>query len=434
MYKSQLKRFTFYKNGDKGDDGRGIGGVIRQYYLSTSKVTPTGGEWKDEAPTWEYGKYLWIRDKISYTDGDTVYTTPYCDSSWEAVNEVDKQILAWCMDNDKTYINGAKIYTGTITADKLKVNSLSSISADIGTITAGTIKGIDIIGSKFLVNKERNIVVTQADLDALDSYFAGTGTLTDEQISRLDVNQDGRISGLDMILCEKILLGQKPGQFTDTISIFNDGVSKIVLSTTNGENTYETIISTGGINTKNIYASGEIRTERVDSGVYGFGDDEYDPTFALTYYDEETNKLLELYAPELPLDIWCKSIKCNDTLLTIGAGETWASGEVPANGYLSGSAKQLWFSIPVGPTMVGITKANCTSLKMNLRTVNGTFVGEGYQADGYEYVGESNYTITTEVNLKTNTIIVGMRQTVSYNATDQSPISVSILDSTFEFE
>ena len=131
MYKSQLKRFTFYKN---GDEGRGIGGVIRQYYLSTSKVTPTGGEWKDEAPTWEYGKYLWIRDKISYTDGDTVYTTPYCDSSWEAVNEVDAQILAWCMDNDRTYINGAKIYTGSITADKLKVDSLESISANIGGI------------------------------------------------------------------------------------------------------------------------------------------------------------------------------------------------------------------------------------------------------------------------------------------------------------
>ena len=56
----------------------------------------------------------------------------------------------WCYDNDITYINGGKIYTGTVTADqlaansvtagKIKVDSLSAISANIGTVTAGTIQ------------------------------------------------------------------------------------------------------------------------------------------------------------------------------------------------------------------------------------------------------------------------------------------------------
>lgn len=60
----------------------------------------------------------------------------------------------WCYNNDITYINGGKIYTGTvtavqiaakaITADKLNVTSLSAISANLGTVTAGTIKGTTI--------------------------------------------------------------------------------------------------------------------------------------------------------------------------------------------------------------------------------------------------------------------------------------------------
>ena len=46
----------------------------------------------------------------------------------------------WCYNNDITYINGGKIYTGTVTADKINVSSLSAISANIGTVTAGTIQ------------------------------------------------------------------------------------------------------------------------------------------------------------------------------------------------------------------------------------------------------------------------------------------------------
>jgi hypothetical protein len=44
---------------------------------------------------------------------------------------------AWCHANDKTLINGSKIYTGTITADKISVNSLEAIVAKIGGFTIG---------------------------------------------------------------------------------------------------------------------------------------------------------------------------------------------------------------------------------------------------------------------------------------------------------
>lgn len=74
--------------GATGATGTGIASMTQQYYMSDSKTTQTGGSWVESMPTWSNGKYLWTRYKVVYKNPtSTVYTTPVCDSSWEAVNE-----------------------------------------------------------------------------------------------------------------------------------------------------------------------------------------------------------------------------------------------------------------------------------------------------------------------------------------------------------
>lgn len=74
--------------GPTGATGTGVASMTQQYYMSDSKTTQTGGSWVESMPTWSYGKYLWTRYKVTYKNpASTVYTTPVCDSSWEAVNE-----------------------------------------------------------------------------------------------------------------------------------------------------------------------------------------------------------------------------------------------------------------------------------------------------------------------------------------------------------
>lgn len=70
--------------------GQGIDCVTEEYAINSDKTNaPTIG-WSTKCPTWETGKYLWTRSKIIYNNPtETVYTTPYCDSSWEAVNEIE---------------------------------------------------------------------------------------------------------------------------------------------------------------------------------------------------------------------------------------------------------------------------------------------------------------------------------------------------------
>lgn len=64
--------------------------------------------------------------------------------SYSTLGTVPSSVLenvATAINTNTTTIDGAKITTGTIAADKILVSSLSAISANIGTMTAGVLKG-----------------------------------------------------------------------------------------------------------------------------------------------------------------------------------------------------------------------------------------------------------------------------------------------------
>lgn len=101
-----------------GSDGRSVSSITTEFYLSTSKTTQTGGSWVTAMPEWVSGKYLWTRSKIVYSNpSGTEYTEPTCDSSWEAVNEIQvggrnyirnsnfvSELFNWSADSGDVYI------------------------------------------------------------------------------------------------------------------------------------------------------------------------------------------------------------------------------------------------------------------------------------------------------------------------------------------
>lgn len=78
--------------GQNGTNGVGVENIVTLFYLSTSKTGLRGGAWVTTMPAWSAGYYLWTRSKITYTDGTISSTAPVCDSSWEAVNELDAKL------------------------------------------------------------------------------------------------------------------------------------------------------------------------------------------------------------------------------------------------------------------------------------------------------------------------------------------------------
>lgn len=78
--------------GPQGDDGRGVEEVIIQYAKNQSTTNAPTSEWSTTMPTYQEGYYLWMRTRIKYTDStDYVYSTPVCDQSWKAAQEVYTQ-------------------------------------------------------------------------------------------------------------------------------------------------------------------------------------------------------------------------------------------------------------------------------------------------------------------------------------------------------
>ena len=74
----------------KGQYGTGVVSIIEEYARNKDKTTaPTSG-WSTNPPVWEEGYYLWTRSKITYKNPTkTEYTTPICDSSWEALESLE---------------------------------------------------------------------------------------------------------------------------------------------------------------------------------------------------------------------------------------------------------------------------------------------------------------------------------------------------------
>ena len=83
------------------------------------------------------------------------YTNPNIMDMWTKTFSIAK----WCRNNDITYIDGGKLYTGSVTADKISVNDLSALGASIGgfTIDHQKIQSVaDIGGVRYQAWMERN--------------------------------------------------------------------------------------------------------------------------------------------------------------------------------------------------------------------------------------------------------------------------------------
>ena len=73
---------TGYRENLKGSQGVSVSSVKKQYYLSTSDSTQTGGSWSDTIPQYVSGRFYWSRQVTTWSDGSTPTTgTPILEVS-----------------------------------------------------------------------------------------------------------------------------------------------------------------------------------------------------------------------------------------------------------------------------------------------------------------------------------------------------------------
>lgn len=110
-------------NGAKGNDGISIVSVAIEYAKSTSNTTePTTG-WTTNllSLNWTPSNYIWSREVITYSNNTTGKTAARVDKALSVV-------AGWCSSNNETYIDGSKIYTGSITSTQLNTDAITSLN------------------------------------------------------------------------------------------------------------------------------------------------------------------------------------------------------------------------------------------------------------------------------------------------------------------
>lgn len=161
--------YSISKAGETGATGNGISATSINYVASTSGTTvPTSG-WTAAIPAVPEGQYLWTRTRLTYTNGNTneSYAVAKQGEKGDPTGILSQNTvptaaqryvgMLWKNTGAAGYYNGATYrWNGSafelyiFTAENMSVSNLAAISANLGTITAGTINGVTINGSEFI--------------------------------------------------------------------------------------------------------------------------------------------------------------------------------------------------------------------------------------------------------------------------------------------
>ena len=133
--------------------GIGVSEVVEQYYLSTSSTTQAGGSWSATQQTWVAGRYYWTRSRITWSDGTVTYTDPVLARALTSGNQSTNDL-----DNSLTQLDVFNRLTNNGQTQGVYLsNGKLYINGDYikaGTINGDYIKGGTIEGAIYRYGSE----------------------------------------------------------------------------------------------------------------------------------------------------------------------------------------------------------------------------------------------------------------------------------------
>ena len=201
--------------------------------------------------------------------------------AYSLASSADMGIANWCYNNDRTYINGGRLYAGTVTATQLaadsvtadkigaaavtseKIAALSVTAAKIdvadlfaqnitatGTISGLTLTSADVVAKRIIATKEISLSCKNtADVERV-LYYDGTSV----RVGKL-LNAAGAQSGAGFEFFDKTIT------MYGSLNLYSGDI------TTTGKVQGKTITATVDMNTNTIYASNWFRS-RGNTGWY----------------------------------------------------------------------------------------------------------------------------------------------------------------------
>lgn len=402
--------------GEPGADGVDIKTTVRYYMLAASspakpEVYPPPSPWSGTEPSYTAGstENLYLVDCTEFSDGTFLYSDVSLSSSYAAAK-------------------AAYEVASTARSEIIQLADKISLSVETKNGKASIVIGTDGTGKTGEIDLSG--MVTFENLAVSDGKtIINADNITTGKITAVDI-EGVNITG-STIISEKV-----SSEGTNTLSINGGSVESIfpIGSTIFGEDTLRSASISLGLIKNMVYSqSGTVvSTNITPESFYIDAIDEVGGTVSTKFkiLANPVSNTVSIDAYDRKLAITGSSITLNgaepftkSSVIPIANGGTGATtveeamknlgliasvGEVINintnqcyTGYISSSTKAITFSVPL-PKWLPSNAASVTvnSLRMNIRKVEGGYIGgsSSFVSGGFEYVGNSNYTVSVEIS------------------------------------
>ncbi|MBQ9701365.1 MAG: hypothetical protein IJV71_12185, partial [Lachnospiraceae bacterium] len=182
-------------------------------------------------------KYIRVNNanitSMYYWGANNTVTFVYNGSYWVMADSSANSILAnWCSTADKTFIDGSKIYTGSITADRINVNDLfaQEITASNMNVDGGSVAGWDIVGKILKVSSGSTISYWDLGTD-ISGSDSGTGAIN-FSASTKRIGPGIKTTQLSPDGTDFTVVGTKVSYDLDGVTVTDSNTSKKVMAFT----------------------------------------------------------------------------------------------------------------------------------------------------------------------------------------------------------
>lgn len=223
-------KWSLFKGADgvPGQDGVSVEEVVIEYAKNQSTTSsPTSG-WSTSMPSYQKGYYLWYRTRIKYSNSNYyVYSTPVCDQSWKASQEVYTQ-YEQLKDKFTWVVKG-----GTSSSNMVLSDDFYSVVSKNIRLSA---KNITMEG---LVTANNNFkILADGSMEAINGKFKGDMTGGSINIAdKFKVDKYGRGTFEEQVFCQNLYASylrcydglqiQTPNDTWSTIVRYDDTAGRI---------------------------------------------------------------------------------------------------------------------------------------------------------------------------------------------------------------
>lgn len=170
-------------HGDKGAPAPQVMKEEKQFHVSDSNNTAPNKEssyWSTVPINYQKGKYVWTRSVYTMDDNSVVAGDAYLDKNFTTISN-------WCKENNESYIDGANIYAGSITADKIDVESLT-VHKDFKVSIKESIDNIEIGGRNLI--KLSQLAAVNCQINASSTNDINISSVASGNMSLITIGGD----------------------------------------------------------------------------------------------------------------------------------------------------------------------------------------------------------------------------------------------------